>query len=251
MASDRFHDEPKAFVEHLDDLRRTVMGMLIAWGASTLIAIPLCPLVIAALRHPVAWAGFDPTVMLKPFDATDGMAIVIRTTMWTGFAICLPILIFFAVRFVFPGLKARERKWLARLSAAAGLLFLAGVAMGYFVTLPIAIQVLLRMNSWVGLETDFIRASGYLALAIKLLAAFGLAFELPVLLLVLGLLGLVDSKMLREKRRHVIVGIFILAMILTPPDPVTQVMMGAPMIVLYEICIWIIHFRERAQKSPA
>ncbi len=245
--ANRFRDDPKPFVTHLNDLRISIRGMLFSWGIGTLLAIPLCPYIIKLLRYPVSRAGYDPDEMLRFVDATDGIMIAMRTIMWSGFVISLPALVFFAVRFVFPGLKGRERGMVAKMSIAAGVLFVAGLAMGYFITLPEAIKVLLRVNAWMGFKTEFLRPGGYLMLAIKLLAAFGLAFELPILLLGLGVAGLVDSELLRAKRRHVIIALFVLAMILTPPDPLTQVMMAIPLVVLYEICIWIIRLREIAR----
>jgi len=84
---------------------------------------------------------------------------------------------------------------------------------------------------------------------LKLLIAFGLAFQLPVVLLVLGNMGLVNSVQLRDKRRHVVVGLMILAMLLTPSDPFTMLLMALPLIVLYEICIWMIWAKERKAKQ--
>jgi sec-independent protein translocase protein TatC len=82
----------------------------------------------------------------------------------------------------------------------------------------------------------------YIAFSIQLLLGFGIAFQLPVVILILGKMGLVNSRQLREKRRHVIVGLLVLAMILTPPDVMTQMLMAAPLILLYEFCIWFLYF---------
>ena len=82
----------------------------------------------------------------------------------------------------------------------------------------------------------------YIAFALQLLLGFGIAFQLPVVILIMGKMGLVNSTQLREKRRHVIVGLLILAMVLTPPDILTQLLMAAPLILLYEFCIWFLHF---------
>jgi sec-independent protein translocase protein TatC len=119
------------------------------------------------------------------------------------------------------------------------------VSLCYFITLKVALQMMFRINAWMGLSTEFVELGNYVAFVLKLLIAFGLAFEMPVVLLALGGAGLVTSKQLREKRRHVIVGLLVLAMILTPPDPVTQMMMAVPLVCLYELCIWLIFAKEK------
>jgi len=246
--SSRFNDSPKPFVEHLDDLRKMLVGVLIAVGIGTLLAIPLCPWVIRALMKPIGDAGIDVDKFMGIIDIKDGVAVVLGTIGWTGLLISLPAVVTLLIRFIFPGLNARERHWVTVLGAASVVLFALGVAMGYVVTLPMAVPTLLGLVEWAGFHIPYLLAGGFIRLEIQLLAAFGLAFELPVLLVALGMMGIVDSALLRSKRRHVVVGIFILAMVLTPPDPITQVMMALPMILLYEACIWIIFLRERALK---
>ena len=112
-----------------------------------------------------------------------------------------------------------------------------------------AIRVMANLTYAVGTDYDFIDLGDYVAFVLKLLIAFGLAFELPVVLLILGSLGIVNVEMLRAKRRHVIVGLFILAMMLTPADPWTMFGMAVPMIGLYEVSILAIAFKDRRKKE--
>jgi sec-independent protein translocase protein TatC len=95
-----------------------------------------------------------------------------------------------------------------------------------------------------------VELSNYVAFVLKLLISFGLAFQLPVILVALGSAGIVSATQLREKRRHVIVGLMVAAMLLTPPDPLTLLLMAIPLILLYEICIWIVLVKER-RREPA
>jgi sec-independent protein translocase protein TatC len=121
--------------------------------------------------------------------------------------------------------------------------------MGYVITLQVAIRVMLRINRWLGTTCEFVELSDYVSFILRLLIAFGLAFELPVIILALGHAGVIRSAQLRNKRRHVIVGLMIVSMLLTPPDPLTLVLMAVPMALLYEACIWLIWCRERRAKA--
>jgi len=122
--------------------------------------------------------------------------------------------------------------------------------MGYFLTLPVALKVMIGLNAWMGVRPEW-TVTSYVSFALQLLLAFGLVFELPILLLVLGRLGVVTSAQLREKRRHAIVGLFVVAMLLTPPDVFSQLVMAVPLVVLYEVCIWLIRATERTRSPPA
>jgi sec-independent protein translocase protein TatC len=126
-------------------------------------------------------------------------------------------------------------------------LFLGGVWMAYATTLDIAIRVLEQITAWVGLKTEIVRIDDHISFTLKMLIGFGLAFQLPLLLMALGWLGFISSKALREKRRIAIVAIFVIAMVLTPPDPFSQIIMAVPMCILYEVCIIAIWLREKAR----
>ena len=125
------------------------------------------------------------------------------------------------------------------------MLFAVGVAICYFQTVPFAVKVMFKFADWINVATDTIRLQDYLAFNLKLMLGYGIAFELPEILYVLGHLGLVNSRQLREKRRHILVGMLVLAMMLTPPDPGTQLMLAGPLFILYEVCIWLIYFKEK------
>lgn len=119
--------------------------------------------------------------------------------------------------------------------------------MAYAATLEIAIRVLQQINAWVGIKVDIVRLDEHVDIVLKTIIAFGLAFQMPLLLLVLGWIGIIPSEALRSRRRIAIVVIFVIAMVLTPPDPVSQIIMAVPMCILYEMCIWVIRLRELAK----
>jgi sec-independent protein translocase protein TatC len=153
------------------------------------------------------------------------------------------------MRFVFPGLKRSERSIILLCLSASTVLFAGGVFMAYAATLDIAIRVMQQVNEWIGVKVEIVRMEEHVDIVIKTIIAFGLAFQVPLLLLALGWMGIIPSEVLRTRRRIAIVVIFVLAMVLTPPDPVSQIVMAVPMCLLYEVCIWIIRLRELAKKE--
>jgi len=168
-----------------------------------------------------------------------------------GLLISLPALVFIIGSFVMPGIKDVERRVLGRIAGFSGFLFLLGILMGYKITLPLALGLMLKIGGRLGGESIWFY-NKYISFAIQLLLGFGIAFQLPVVILLLGKMGLINSRQLRDKRRHVVVGLLILAMILTPPDVMTQLLMAAPLILLYEFCIWFLYFTgDRGAKEEA
>ncbi len=235
----------KPFVEHLDDLRRTILWSLISLGVGMAFAFPLAPFALKLLKVPVARADVDPETFLRVLRVAGGLSITLRIGFWGGLLLALPFILLAVGWFVFPGLTQRERRVIRNALCMAVVLFAAGVAFGYFLVLPAVVQLMLRISEWLGVTCEFVELGDYVSFVLRLLIAFGLAYELPVVIVVLGYLGIVTSSSLRAYRRHVIVGLLVAAMLLTPPDPLSQVMMALPLVVLYEICIWIVWAWER------
>ena len=180
-------------------------------------------------------------IRLQFSEPAAAIKMWLTVSFFGGILLSLPFIVFFIGIFVMPGVRDIERKVMARVAFFSGGLFLLGIAMGYKVTLPLALGLMLKIGGSLGGESIWFY-NKYIAFALQLLLGFGLAFQLPVVILILGKMGLVNSTQLREKRRHVIVGLLILAMALTPPDVMTQLLMALPLIFLYEFCIWFLHF---------
>jgi sec-independent protein translocase protein TatC len=174
----------------------------------------------------------------------------IKLAGFGAIVIAFPVLAFQLYRFVAPGLYKRERKAFLPFLIASPVLFLLGAALVYFIMLPFV--MLFSLNQQFG-DAGFTvqllpKVSEYLTLVTALLLAFGLCFQLPVVLSLLGMAGLVNAKMLTSGRRYAIVGVFIVAAILTPPDPVSMMTLALPGVLLYEIsilCVWLIELRQR------
>ena len=161
-----------------------------------------------------------------------------------------PILAWQLYAFVAPGLYKKERMAFLPFLAASPVLFILGGAMVYYFMLPFVMWFSLSQEvTTAAVEVALTpKVSDYLTLVTTLLLGFGLCFQLPVVLSLLGLAGLVGSKMLREGRRYAIVGVFVVAAIFTPPDPISQLMLAIPICGLYEISIWCVWLIERRRK---
>ena len=178
-------------------------------------------------------------------ESLQAIKIWLTVGFWAGLILAAPAIIYHICGFVFPGLLEKERKAVKMGMFASSFLFFGGVALGYWFSLPFFIRVNFAIADWIGVTVPWMKGSEYMMTVIKVLLAFGLSFELPVVVFMLGYLGIVDSADLRKFRRHVAVGILVLAMFLTPPDVGTQIVLAVPLYILYEITINLVWLKER------
>ncbi len=242
-ADDAAPQSAKPFLEHLEDLRRTLIGCAAALAVGMAIAGPLTPRILAVLKAPLRRITAEPDVFLRSIEVSGAFMATLQIAFWSGLLLAAPIILLLIGAFVFPGLTQRERRLVWRASGFAVLLFAAGVALGYCVTLPVALQVMFGIHRWLGIAAEW-TVTSYVAFSVQLLIAFGLVFEMPVVLLILGRLGVITSTQLREKRKYAVVILLIIAAVLTPPDVFSQILMAVPLILLYEICVWMIKWGE-------
>ena len=215
----------------------------VAWVVCAAVAAAFSPYILSWLKSPAA-ASED---MLQGLDLTSGFSTIMSIMIWGGTALAFPFIIYAILRFVFPALTNREKLVILFILVAGSAFFLVGVALAYSKTLPMVVVAFQKINSWVGLPVTTIRIEGYISIVLKTIIAFGLIFQLPLILFVLGWFGVVTSTMLREKRRVAIVLSFFLSMFLTPPDPMSQLFMALPLCLLYELSIWMIWVKEKGR----
>lgn len=253
---DRAHedelDPPRPFIEHFIDLRDCIIRCALSWVAAMLIIAPFAPKIIAALQWPLRASGLDGQgVAVQGLEVGVGFSLFMTTMLWGGTILALPALLYFIFRFVFPGLRRHERNLILFTLGAGVFLFLGGVWLCFSFTLRLALEALMSINAWMNVPVSILQAEAYIGFVLKVLLAFGLAFLFPMVLLALGWLGIVSSEGLRRRRGVAIVAIFAVAMFLTPPDPLSQIVMAVPMCLLYEATIWLVRLRERMAAESA
>ncbi len=239
---DERNDPPRPLLEHLLALRDMIVFGAVAWVACATICAICTPWIMAWLKSP---AGEDGK-LLQGLDLTSGVSAIISIAGWGGTALAFPFIIYAILRFVFPALTNREKFVILAIMIVGTFFFLGGVVMAYEKTLPMIVVAFQAINRWVGFEMEILRIENYISIVLKTIIAFGLVFQLPLILFVLGWFGILTSKVLREKRRVAIVLSFFLAMFLTPPDPMSQIFMAVPLALLYELSIWAIWLKEKS-----
>ncbi len=174
----------------------------------------------------------------------------IKLAAFGAVVLVFPVLAWQLYRFVAPGLYRNERKAFFPFLLAAPLLFLAGAALVYYVMMPFVMWFSLSQQISGEVAVSLLpRVSDYLNLITALLLAFGLCFQLPLVVTLLGLAGILSSKMLSEGRRYAIVGVVVVAALVTPPDPISQLMLAVPLVLLYEVSIWCVRLIELRRKK--
>jgi sec-independent protein translocase protein TatC len=220
------------FLDHLEELRWTLVRSLLAVAVGAIVAYIYSKEIVDFLHRPA------PDVKLIFLSPTGAFMTYIKVAIYAGLVFSLPYVAWEFWRFIVPGLLSKERRLVPPIVFFTVLCFLLGAAFAYYVIIPFGLQFLIG-----GFQTDYLTANitinDYLGFVVTMILVFGVVFELPVLAYFLSLIGLLTPEFLRSKRRYGIVVIFIVAAILTPPDAFTQCMLALPLLVLYEISIWV------------
>jgi len=229
----------KPFLDHLDDLRWTLVKMAVTLAIGMVLAFafhsPLIEIVQGPLRR------IDPTMIshLQVLSVTDPIVITFEVSFYAGIVITFPILLYYLAQFVLPALTLHERKIVVPVILASFGLFLVGVLFCYFFVLPQTLRFFFLYAKSLGWMTNW-QVREYFAFVTQINIAFGLAFELPIIVVVLVYFRVLTSGFLRRTRRFAIVIVLCLAAFIAPtPDPITFLSLGVPMYLLYEVCIWL------------
>ena len=253
------NDEKKSsqasFVEHLTELRSRLVKSVIYLFIFFIVCYFFAENIYAFLVEPYAKAVKDDPVNRRLiFTALHETFITyLKLAFFTSLFISSPIILTQVWKFIAPGLYKNEKRALLPYMVATPTLFLLGGMLVYYLVMPLAIKFFLTFETAaisgtlpIQLEA---KVNEYLSLIMRLIFAFGISFQLPVLLSLLARVGFIDSKYLRSRRKFVVVIIFVIAAILTPPDPITQIGLGIPLLILYELSILSVSFIEKKKKD--
>lgn len=233
-------------LEHLEEFRATILRCCMALTMGMLAAFLYTSEILTFLKQPLENLGVDTNTFLVVPQVMGSFKVAVSVIFWSGLLVASPFIVFFIAQFIFPGLHDNEKRVIRRFSWFSVFLFFGGASLGYTTTIEVALKNLLFVvGDFVGVSTDWIFLTDYIAFVLKLVLGFGLAFQLPLVVLMLGYADLIGTKSLVKNRRQVLVGLLVMAMLLTPPEPVSQVIMAGTLYLLYEVCILLIWLHER------
>lgn len=233
------------FLDHLEELRWRIIKSLISVVIFTIFAFAISDYVLNWLLLPASHISAPINLQVLKIQAI--FVIKLEIALILGIIISLPVILYQIWAFLAPGLHNHEKKYVWPLIFFAMVSFCAGGAFAYYLLVPYTLDFFLGLapaNVANNIAIDY-----YFGFLLRLIVVFGIVFELPVLSVILSSMGLISPAFLRKYRRHAIVIFFVAAAILTPPDPTTQVMLAIPLVLLYEVTIFISYIFKRRRKE--
>ncbi|MFP5239770.1 MAG: twin-arginine translocase subunit TatC [Acidobacteriota bacterium] len=238
-----------SLLDHLEELRTRLIRVIFAAVIGFAACFAFAERILEVMLHPLKQV-LPPASVIQTTGLTEGFFISMKAAFVCGIFLASPYIFYQIWSFIAPGLYEEERKLAIPVAFFTALCFVAGACFGYFIVFPFGFTFLANYAS--DIITLQPKLSEYYSLALGLLFAFGIIFEMPVFIFFLARFGVVDHKWLRAKRRWAIVIFFVIAAVLTPtPDVVNQILMAAPMVVLYEVGIWVAYFFGKRPTPPA
>jgi len=225
-------DRKLSLLDHLQELRRRLIRSIIAIAVASAIAFIFYDWIFYILKLPTQG------INLVYIEMTEMLGTIMKVCLTAGIILAMPYLVYEGIMFVAPALTPREKKYVYVILPWIALMFMGGVVFGYFVLIPPATRFLISFGA--DIASPEIRVGNYVAVVARLLLAIGIVFEMPVITTFLARLGVLKPQWLSRHRRLAIIFAFILAAIITPTfDPINQSLVAIPLIVLYEMSIWL------------
>jgi sec-independent protein translocase protein TatC len=253
MTKDDIDASEAPLIEHLIELRKRLMFCVIGFVVAFIVSFFFSSDILHYLILPFAW-GTSSAVKLISIKLLGVFLVKLKIGFFGGLFIAFPLIAIQIYRFVAPGLYSNERNAFRPYLMATPVFFVMGAALVYFLLLPTAIGFFYSLAAGTGgtgqnaidLTPDI---ESYLDFVMMLILAFGLCFQLPVVLTLLGQIGIVSYDQLKGGRKFAVVGVFVIAAVLTPPDPISQIAMAVPLMLLYEVSVQAVRFIEARRKK--
>ncbi|HJM33822.1 MAG: twin-arginine translocase subunit TatC [Candidatus Marinimicrobia bacterium] len=231
------------FLDHLEELRWRIIKGLLAIIVGSAVSFGFIDQILEILLKPTTATSYR--IALQVLSVQGMFLIKWFIAFISGFVLAMPVVVYQIWKFVTPGLKINEKRYALPVVLFACISFITGVSFGYLVLIPFSLEFFSGMGA--GLVENNFSITYYFSFLTWLLLGAGLVFQLPVLSLFLSAIGVLTPPFMRHYRRHAIVTILILSSFITPPDPVSMLMMAVPLVVLYEISIgvsWMVNHRR-------
>ena len=244
-----------SFIEHLTELRSRLLKSIVYLFIFFVISYIFAENIYAFLVEPYADAVKDDNINRRLIYTAlhETFITYLKVAFFSAIFVTSPIILTQIWKFVAPGLYTNEKKALLPYLIATPTLFLLGGMLVYYLVMPLAIKFFLSFETSAQISNLPIqleaKVNEYLSLIMRLIFAFGISFQLPVLLTLLARVGFVNSTYLKKRRKYVVVIVFALAAILTPPDPITQIGLGIPLLILYELSILSVKLIEKKKNN--
>ena len=251
----RNEDQESGFISHLAELRKRLIHsfffLIIFFVFCYLFAEHLYGFLVDPYAQAVKDDGTNRRLIFTALQET--FLTYLKVSFFTAFFITCPFILIQIWKFIAPGLYKHEKTAILPYLILTPILFFLGGMLVYYLIMPLAIKFFLSFESS-GLSTNLpiqleAKVNEYLSLVMKLIFAFGISFQLPVVLSLLARVGVVDSQFLKTRRKYVVVIIFAAAALLTPPDPITQIGLAIPLLILYELSIFSVKFIENKESE--
>ncbi len=250
-------DKDSGFISHLAELRKRLIHsfifLIIFFIGCYLFAEHLYGFLVEPYARAVKDDGTDRRLIFTALQET--FLTYLKVSFFTAFFVTCPFILTQIWKFIAPGLYKHEKNAIMPYLILTPLLFFLGGLLVYYLIMPLAIKFFLSFES-TGISTNLpiqleAKVNEYLSLVMKLIFAFGISFQLPIVLSLLARIGLVDSVFLKKRRKYVVVIIFSAAALLTPPDPITQIGLAIPLLILYELSIFSVKFIENKETKKS
>ena len=243
MDSDKDRSE-MGVLDHLEELRWRIIKIIIAILAGGLIVFWFIDLILEIMLYPISRTTSVNPIRLQVLSVQGMFLIKWTIAIIGGIIIAIPVITYQCWKFIAPGLYADEKRFALPFTLFSFISFIIGILLGYFVLIPYSLNFFSGLTSG-GIENNF-SINYYFSFIVWILLGTGLIFQLPVISLLLSIIGLLTPSFMRHYRRHSIIVILVMASLITPPDPVSMVIMAIPLVLLYEASIgisWIINRR--------